>query len=122
MFSVVYLSLSCLDRHVCLNFQFDKNRYCESVRDWIFNFFETLWKILSLFAKKFSFLTKFFSTNFKIRISIERRPSFLCACILPWSFFALWGDYLTAIFNFFLFLKNQLTNFEISVSMNRKNL
>ena len=103
MFSVVNLSLSCLDRHVCLNFQFDKNRYCESVRDWIFNLFETLWKILSLFAKKFSFLTNFFSTNFKIRISIERRPSFLCACILPWSFFCFVGGLFDRYFQFFSF-------------------
>ena len=60
-YSVVSLNFKCLDWLVRLKFVFGKNRYYESVWDWVFYliFFEKLWKILSLFAKK-SFFSKTF--------------------------------------------------------------
>ena len=67
---------------VCLHFLFDENRLHEIVWDWVFKFifFQTLWKLSSLSAKKIVW---------KIWVTIKKTPTPLCVCIFSWSLFAL---------------------------------
>ena len=85
--SVISLKFKCPARNVCLDFLLDKNKYNESVWDWVF---------LTRFGKFNQFLRKssFFLSNtlvpiFNTEYSTKKLPTIFCACILPLLYFCL---------------------------------
>ena len=73
---------------------FVKNRFYENVWEWDFLFFETFWKILSLFAKNFLILfSKTFLKIFKKRgnheetdyVLLSPHATLISSCFTPLS-------------------------------------
>ena len=95
-------------------------------------FFKALWNILKLFAKKNIVFFSKIPFNFQKGVTIERPPTFFCACKLLCSLFVFsiclhtskrsLGDIWPRFSNLFVFSKTTHQTWDFLVSMNRTDL